>query len=193
MWSYGCSFNSFDISPGFIKILDCTPVEFPSRKMGFLWSQNNVAVDMEKENKGHLKGEHELEKLNRPAKNESGLEDGAELVMVGCGETVPELVVKLTLLSSAPALAASSGSPVSVVRDSSFSPFWVGHRHRSLLCVWSLIPAGSLNLLATSLGLLFLILLRPNTALETCCFPAVCGPLQIAARSTPCVWYGSST
>lgn len=48
----------------------------------------------------------------------SVLEDGSKLVVVGCGESVPELVVKLTPPSSAPALAASSGSPVPVVGDS---------------------------------------------------------------------------
>lgn len=69
---------------------------------------------MEKGNKGHLKGEHELERWNRPAE-ESVLEDGAELLVVGCGESVPELGVKLTPASSAPALAASSGNPVPVV------------------------------------------------------------------------------
>lgn len=56
-----------------------------------------------------------MEKWNRPTKNESVLEDGAELVVVGCGESVPELVLKLTPASTAPALAASSGSPVPVV------------------------------------------------------------------------------
>lgn len=161
--------------------------------MEILWSPEYIAEDTEKGNKRHLKGEHELKKWNRPAKNGSVLEDEAELVVVGCGESVLELVVKLTPPSSAPALAASSGSPVPVMGDSSFSPYWAGNRHRSLLCVWGLIPAGSLNLLATSLGLLFLILLPPNTALETCCFLPVCGPLQVAARSIPCVWCGSST
>lgn len=194
MWSYACSFNSFGISPTFSRSLDCTPVGFPSSKMGILWSPEYIAEDTEKGNKRHLKGEHELEKWNRPGKNESVLEDGAELVVVGCGESVPELVVKVTPPSSAPALAASSGCPVPTGGDSSFSPYWAGHRHRSLLCVWGLIPAGSLNLLATSLGLLLLlILLPPNTALETCCFPPVCAPLQVAAGSTPCVWCGSST
>lgn len=140
---------------------------------------------MEEGNKGHLKGEYELEKWNRPAKNESVLENGAELVVGRCGESVPELVVKLTPPSSAPALAASSGSPFP--GDSSFSLCWVwAQTQKSSLCRSS-IPAGSLNLLVTSLGLLFLTLLPPNTALETCCFQAVCSSLQVAARSTSCV------
>lgn len=175
MWSCGCSFNSFGISPAFSKSMDCTTAEFPSSKMGILWSEKYIAEDMEKGSKAHLKGEHELEKWNIPAINESVLEDGTEVVVVGCGESIPELVVKVTPPSSAPSLAASSGSPVPVVGNSSFSPFWVGHRHRSLLCVWSLMPAGSLNLLPMSLGLIFL---SPSAALETCCFPAVCSPLQ---------------
>lgn len=90
---------------------------------------------MEKGNKGHLKGERGLEKWNRPAKKESVLEDGAELVVVGCGESVPELGVKLTPASSAPALAASSGNPVPVVGDLFLPVLGWAETQKSSLCL----------------------------------------------------------